>query len=405
MSTSKPDRSVLLNALRSDLVRYLADASDRLTGYQGLAHVLDMDAASLDRALAYRLATDAVAGAGLKAIERLLPILPPSRTRVWTETRGYVRGQVSWTKTMQRRVTGHDPTVFVGSVPEKRYDTNTAKLVRLWLETYISVAQRTLMVKPESGAETELRDRLHRASRLIHHPKIAHVYGRIREQELASLERREQVRVLVDFLRMHRAIFERRDPAAAVTSLESLVLAPTATPSLFELFVGFRLIEAFETLGFVRQRPWGLLGGRSPLAVMTAGDMRITLVWQNAIATWSDGGPGRAQAIAAENQVRVGALRPDLLVVFDQGGHKTVRFGEIKYYDSTVRGVSDGLIDALGYLKDSESLYVGDTGHPRGFVVVAGADASPAAAEIAIGSENDLVSIARLLVDGVAVLK
>ena len=393
-----PARPEILLALQADLDRYLSEAADHVTGLEGLRDVLSLDTGDLNRALAYRLVVSPEADRAVEAVDRILPSLPPRRERTTTEMRGYVRGNISWTRTAERQLSAGDPTLFVATVPEKRYDTNIARLVATVLDHLSGAVTRTRLL-PGQAAErsTRLSIRYEWARRHLRHPKLAAARRRLTESELEQLELRPQLRPLTVLVRLHQALFERRDTAEILRAMTALVLAPRSTPTLYELYVAFRLVDAFEQRGLLRERPWRLLGSAAPLAVLTGEQIRVTVYWQRALSTLDTRASKLINQLARENEVVVGTLRPDIVVQVVTPDGTRLRFGEVKYYDDPARGASRGLIDALAYHADAGGLFDADTDHPLGFVVAAGVRSQPAPALVSVASDQQLAQIAELL--------
>ena len=397
-TSSSPTREDLLQQLKSDLARYLSDAADRVTGLTGLSDILALEPGALEQALAYRLITSPEAELALHTIESLLPFLPPTRGRSWIETRGFVRGNVSWMRTQQRQAASSDPTIFVSSVPEKRYDTNVARLAKLVLELLVSSARRSRLLGATDNTEaSELQRRYLWALRHLRYPKLGSISTVLRQQDLEALAARPQLTPLTDVVNLHHALFQRRDSESIAETMDAVVLAPRATPALYELFVAFRLVEAFEQLGFVRRRPWGLLGGTAPVAELSDKSTRVVIHWQRALSSLNPRSHSLAGEIAASNGVSIGVRRPDIIVEIERSGERRLRFGEVKYYSKASEGVSVGIMQGLAYIKDLESIFTDDSAQPLGFVVVAGLESRPTASLITVGSDEDLESIAAML--------
>ena len=388
----------MLLVLQSDLFRYFTEAADHVTGFEGLRDVMSLEAGDLDRTMAYRLVLSPEADRAVTTVDQLLPVLPPRRDRTTTETRGYIRGNVSWNRTAQRQLLAGDPTLFVATVPEKRYDTNVARLVRTVLDHLSGAVAKTQLLRGHAAEQsTPLSARYEWARRHLRHPKLAAAKRRLTESELEQLELRAQLRPLTVLVRLHQALFERRDIAEIIRTMTALVLAPRSTPALYELYVAFRLVDAFEECGLLRERPWRLLGGAAPLAVLTGEQIRVTVYWQRALSTLDTRASKLINQLAQKNEVVVGTLRPDIVVQVVTPDGTRLRFGEVKYYDDPARGASRGLIDALAYHADAGELFDADTAHPLGFVVAAGVRSQPASALVSIASDQQLTRIAELL--------
>ena len=143
---------------------------------------------------------------------------------------------------------------------------------------------------------------------------------------------------LTAFVRLYQLLFERRDPKTIVATMESLVMAPRSTATLYELYVAFRLVNEFENLGMVRRRPWRLLGDTAPVAVLDGGTTTVVIHWQRSLQALAKRVPSLAQQVARANGLRVGPLRPDIVVEMKSGESVRIDFGEVKYYTRPPRG-------------------------------------------------------------------
>src|SRR3954468_16520151 len=122
------DRDRVAAVLRPNLWRYLSGAASVGVGHASLPRPPELSRADFVRIFATHLALRHDTTAALAAAERALKELPASQSAARVELRAEVRGPVSWTLTQQRRIATADPTVFVCTPPERRYDTPLGRL-------------------------------------------------------------------------------------------------------------------------------------------------------------------------------------------------------------------------------------------------------------------------------------
>jgi hypothetical protein len=285
-------------------------------------------------------------------------------------------------------------------VPDKRYDTVIARLVKTVLDQLVSAANRSGLIQAHNPSiQSAVHRRYEWARRHLLHPKLTRAVRPLTEPELEQLAARARLAPLTAFVRLYQLLFERRDPKTIVATMESLVMAPRSTATLYELYVAFRLVNEFENLGMVRRRPWRLLGDTAPVAVLDGGTTTVVIHWQRSLQALAKRVPSLAQQVARANGLRVGPLRPDIVVEMKSGESVRYRFGEVKYYTRPSEGVATALLESLAYLKDAENLFRDDAAYPRGFAIVAGIEAQPHPAIITISSDRALHRVAAMLLE------
>jgi hypothetical protein len=155
------------------------------------------------------------------------------------------------------------------------------------------------------------------------------------------------------------------------------LLAPLADDRLFELMVGFRLIDSFEHLGYRAHLPLLPVRGR-PFAELVGG-RRLTLWWQRPVWHVAPELRHSSSYSAALRAARLSqsALRPDF--VLRSVDPKRLLLVEVKHTE-TDELTSDrrAIFDALAYLDDGKAVFH-DLPTPHALAVGWGsrADATP----------------------------
>jgi hypothetical protein len=140
--------------------------------------------------------------------------------------------------------------------------------------------------------------------------------------------------------------------------IESRLLGPTEVDRLFELYVGFEIVDGLTDLGYSATRLRLIPGKDAPFATMELGGGRLELWWQRPIWIFYP-------ALSEESEYRrtlveVGlsssSLRPDF-VLLDSDRERIVAI-EVKYsavdeHSADRRGIQDALL----YLSDANAVF------------------------------------------------
>jgi len=168
------------------------------------------------------------------------------------------------------------------------------------------------------------------------------------------------------------------------------------------LYSAFRVVEAFELLGFTRVRPWGLLSGRAPLAELRRKDCQLTVHWQRSLSSLEVVDyDALLKRIAQANGLSIGEPRVDILLDFHVGNRRHIRLGEVKYYEDPIAGARAGIVQLAAYLHDAGPSFPAGEATPLAFVIAAGVTAQPAQAVISVCSEDQLQDLCVLLLQSI----
>jgi hypothetical protein len=325
----------------------------------------------------------------LDAAELVLKRLPSSVATTELQLHGEVRGRVSWGQTQQRRWATSDPTLFVCRPAERRYDTPLGRLVLLAVRRCAELGG--LAAVGDAGTAGEMvAEVVRRARRLLRNPKLMEVQavGGLPERVLASLARERDAEPMIRFVRLVRDAVQELEPDHVEAAVAGRLLAPAQNEVLFELMVGFGLVDALKAVGY-RDERLRLVGTAAvPFAQLVRHGDRLWLWWQRSL--WQlpigVGRTGRFHAVLDAAGMIRSSLRPDFLLV---GEHPPrVLIVEVKHTegaDTTPERV--GIREALAYIHDAASI-LQPLPEPHALVVAWDATGRPAAAPVVVSDQD-----------------
>jgi hypothetical protein len=328
----------------------------------------------------------AAAGAALKR-------LPPGSRVAEEEFVGHVRGPVDWRQTLQIQLSSGDRTRFLCLPHERSFETPLSRLIAFNLQACETLLARALLRGSAGEVRRRLQDFESQVHRLSNHVKLDGVRAVLpSSRQLAALQRRPGCGPLISFAQRYRDSFEQLDRASALRVVERQLLAPSSDDALFELQVGFRVLEQLEARGF-RQLAHSVIepGTGGPLASMRRGSEEVRLWWQRSVFRFI----GPDSGLYAESLFLAGLptapLRPDLVLEFPEVG-RVVLF-EIKHSRLEGSPASEGVRDALLYLMDARAHFDGQP-TPHAAVVATGApDSRLVGQRVLVGSEAHVYRI------------
>lgn len=356
-----------------------------------------------DQLLAAHMALSAEAAAGVQRARELLPLLPSTVYRREEEVPGYLTGPVDWPRTQQRRIATADPTLFACRPARRRYDTPSARLIH-WVLSEAAGLSSASGLSDEGDAGASVHNLSNTARRLLLHPKLTGIRRPVlaAEETLKAIETRKPAFEPVTRLsRLMRDGLYGRDPQIVESVVAQQLLVPASNDVLFELQVGFSLIDALLQKGFERQdSPRLLAPGRPKIPLATLHSSLHGMVevwWQRAI--WSLGGmptaKGKLRQILADAQMSQQSFRPDFIVNFVDA-NRPVLF-EVKLTSVLERANErEGVLEALAYLHDAE-IVVSKLPLPRAAVIAWNASGTPARSLVSVGDQNSVEAIVDLV--------
>lgn len=331
----------------------------------------------------------------LQAASQQLRSTPGTVQSHAVELYGEVEGSVDWAATVERQMETGDDTLFVCRFGRRRFETPTARLVRTALSVAEGVGRGFTSDSSEVGAHRRaLTDQVHH---LGSHPKLIGVrpYKHPSEEQLNRAAERSGCEPIVSYIRFARDI-EARDPRAIARLLDEVVIAPATDDRLFELQVGFQLVEALTSVGWVVELLQAVSGTRLPFARLTRGSSALVIWQQRALASLPvKVGSSRYSKYRRMNGLGASGLIPDYVIQHDGG----LTLVEVKLTSRDVSTgamghVRAGMSDAMAYLHDYPSLAHGP--NPRAVVVAWGTKAVPdSSATVAVCGLDRLPFLAR----------
>lgn len=398
MTGSTWNRDLATTRLRPVLWRYLSGAATYESAGASLPRMPLLSRPDFIRIFAIHLALRTDTTAALAAAERALRELPPRQTNQVVELRGEVRGPVSWSLTQRRQVAESDPTLFVCTPPERRYDTPLGRLVLTALRCASELAGLTGLT--DGGA---VGQRVHEVSRtarrLLLHPKLT----RVRRTGLHALRhsevlvgRRPYLNSLVDLVTDYFAGVVQGDQATLQDMLENAFLAPQADSTLFELQIGFDVLDALQQMGYRLRGPQPLLpAGNVPFASLYGPSGMASLWWQRSIWTLMSDGDTRSRwaDVLTGNGLSRQALRPDFILDIPHA-HRRLMI-EVKL-TALENGTPerDGLRDVMAYLRDASDI-IDSYRPPYAFVAAWNAKGRPVdpSESVQVSNQDSVASI------------
>jgi hypothetical protein len=399
------DAAAVAGQIRDRLWRYLSETAVPVEIAAVAESLFDLPPHEVTRLAAAHLVGSPGTAAMLDGVEGVLRDLPSSVTRSEVELRAGVRQPVLWPRTYQRRLATGDPQRFVCRPPERGYDTALGRLCVFALDRCAELPQRAqighraVKGRAEAIGPTAARRGV-RASRLRRHAKLREVatVRRLPERTLTSLRRHRGAEPVIDWVRRAAAL-EDRSPRAVREVIEEQLLGPSQTSTLFELFVGFGIVDALVEAGF-EEAPGRLFPNRLvPFARLTRGSQAIEAYWQRSL--WSVSGlapEGRYAEVLDAARMDRSALRPDFVIRSrnpDRLATVEVKLTEAEDGSTPERR---GIQDALVYAHDAESLLEG-LPQPHGLVIAWNATGRPAPGRIVVAGQAGIADAIGVLLD------
>lgn len=387
------NRSEAAASVAHRLWMYLSPAAERMEVAGIVEGLWDLAPGDLRRLTAAHVALHPDTAAMLDAAGRVLRMLPSSVTPARVELVGAVRGPVDWTRTQIRQRQTGDPTRFICSPPERRYDTALGRLVLLALTKCEQIIDASDMAHGGARAEELVSLRDH-AARLKRHSKLSEVtlVRSLSEATMRSLSRFPGVRPLVDFLRTVREAVEDLDQEQVTRALSSATLVPSKDDRLFELMVGFAILDHLDN--GPSHPSLHLLPDRSGVVATIPGDPGLRMYWQRspwAVLKAVDPMSTYHQVLK-QARLRQSSLRPDLVITTRKRNHLLmVECKHTAVGDTTADRA--GITDALAYLHDTQHLLKSLMG-PKALVVAWGSEATPSTKSDVVVSNHEDVGVA-----------
>jgi len=386
------DADGAIDELRHHLWRYLsahARPEDRQAVVESL---LGLDVGELDRLVAVHLLLSDDVERALDQASALVSRLPSAVRTVEETMRGYVHGPVNWSKTGALQQSTKDPTLFVCRPATRRFDSPAARLTKLAMQWVVDLADVAALGARGPLARTAA-DLAARARRVLANEKLqeAATVTAMPARQLDDLEQRDTTSAIARLVGRIEAVVVDRDAGAQIATLAERVLRPHSNDTLFELQVGFRMLDLLVDAGWEPESMSSVAGSGRAFAVLARGGERLTVWWQRSV--WKvpgvGGNRGAYAASLTANELRRGALRPDFVLRRTPGD--TWLFVEAKLTEiERVSPERRGLVEMLAYLSDAREFFAGQAA-PHGLVVAYGGHAVPAEDETIMVASHALL--------------
>jgi hypothetical protein len=370
------------------LWRYLSQHSDPADVAAVAESLFSLPRNELSRLTAAHLADSDGTTAMLDSASLVLRELPSSVARSEVELRVGVRQPVLWPRTYQRRMATGDLQRYVCRPPERAYDTSLGRLVLLALSRCAELPQLGRL-RDQGKLGRKVGKRAARAKHLLGHAKLREVrrVERLPERTLASLRRHRSAVPLIAWVRRASAALDDRSPAMIREVIQERLLPPSQGSSLFELFVGFRLVDAFVARGFSERSQRLIPNPLVPFARLRRGEESLEIYWQRSL--WKVEGAthgGHYATALGDAGMRKSQLLPDFVIKLSNPDR--LAFVEVKLTTQEDKTHDRaGLRDALAYCYDAESILAGYP-EPHGLVVAWNAAGRPGPGKLVVADQD-----------------
>jgi len=230
-----------------------------------------------------------------------------------------------------------------------------------------------------------------RAGRLARHAKLRDVrlVEALPAHALRGALRLPGAKALVDFVNLHREAVDEQAPSAVHDVITRQLLVPGQPDRLFELYVGFRLVDELARLGY-HQTEHHLLPHRSlPFARLRREDEQVVIWYQRSLRViFPSAEQGRYRETLGAAGLQESALRPDFVLVRDPGDQVLlieVKFSAVEDDSADRRGIRD----VFSYLHDHRA-FLERRRRPRALVVAWDSVAKTAPSDVMVASQNSL---------------
>jgi hypothetical protein len=203
--------------------------------------------------------------------------------------------------------------------------------------------------------------------------------------------RNDACRIAAEFLQLYRDTMLERRPEQLAALVADRLLRPDRYYRLFELYVGFSIVDSLVERGYALQGLQAIDAHDAPFARLVS-DSNNVVVWQQRSLARVCGLPPRNSVyrrVRVANGLTASQLRPDFLIVSDAPDR--VVPVEVKLTVTEGRGqVRSGIVEALGYLMDWQPVFDA-MDEPHALVVAWDANSYPASGgSIVVASQHSI---------------
>ena len=373
------------------LWRYLSTHSTPLQLDSVAESLFSLRRGELRRLTAAHLANSMGTEAMLESARAVLHDLPSSVTRSEIELRTALRPPVLWPKTLQRRAATGDTQRFVCRPPERAYDTALGRLVALALDRCLSLPQLAGLTDKGHVGQV-ISERASIARHLRGHAKLREVRSvqQLPERTMRSLQRHRHAGPLIHWVRQAAEALDDRSPRAIRVVVQQQLLPPSAIEDLFELFVGFRIIDALVSNGFAEEHPHLVPSRMVPFARLRRHHTTASVYWQRPLWALAENEGGQFKATLKQAGLSPSQLRPDFLIRLTNPD--AIAFVEVKLTTRPNHSRDrEGIRDALAYAYDAAD-FLSNHPYPHGLVVAWNSQGSPLPGQIMVSNQTSILS-------------
>jgi hypothetical protein len=171
--------------------------------------------------------------------------------------------------------------------------------------------------------------------------------------------------------------------------MKTQLLTPATEDRLFELMVGFSLVDALCARGFRERRVWLVGDPGFPFAELINEGQRLRVYWQRAVGQLVPELPVESffSSVLRAAQMSASSLRPDFVILRDEPF--SVLMVEVKHTLNQKTSERRGIVEMLAYLKDCEEVLSG-LPRPVGLVVAWGATGRPSLNDVMVADFPDI---------------
>jgi hypothetical protein len=374
-------RDRLIGPIRRHVWRYLTAASTVEAELEATA-LLQMRAGELRTLGAAQFLLSDELGALLDEVPRLLRRLATTTTNEEEWSADRVRGAIQWSRTLGARQSTGISHLYVTAPSRRAFQTPENELLVFLLDQtrqlggslgwYRSQSRDTGRIVAARIAASERWSQSRMLASVERKVVSPRAYARVRSGRF-----RRRYATVIDAYERYRALVGSLDREVIRHAVETAGLVSRDDATLFELYCTFAVLGALQEQGWTLGR-FGLFRGSLRLTA-TRGAETMRIDYQQ--VPRSLGSHSRYREIQHDHRLGIGALRPDLVLNYDNGADTRWLLVEAKGGERSVdRSARAAIFDLLAYRSAFAPALVSSP-WPYGLGVAWGAGLFPARGE------------------------
>lgn len=324
----------------------------------------------------------------------LLRHLPQASSRITSEMKGVIRGNVDWNKTLKRRwSSGGDSTLFVSRVATKNSATPEAQALKFLLFQIVRLSAEVLDLfsekdtPPNYQANGKWKDNI-RSLRLLTNLHLQNINIRdvILPNQISGIwmqrvrcARATHFTSLYDSLKLYHKLFVQENQETLQECIANGVLKPLNRDTLYEIYVLFLTNVSLERAGWSRDAVRLIGYGKGAVSHYKQGNQSLRVYYQTLPKALADN--SLYTELLRKYGFDVSLRRPDILLEFEREKPNFVLIEVKRSRDKNY--IVDSVYKIFGYLKDFARCFEGSP-HPHGILVAWELDSND-------GPHNDVV--------------